>query len=99
MSHVIKTLCTPIATPTFDELCTLFSYSPMNRPLTSAEIGALYQKSKKSIEVDRCKGRGPKYFKIPGSSLVRYLESEALRFMWRGIESRERETSSVGGQS
>ncbi|MGX1104510.1 helix-turn-helix transcriptional regulator [Bradyrhizobium elkanii] len=71
-------------------LAAYFSYPLKNRMLDSWEAAALLGLSETTMRINRIKGTGPKFIKLPGGRLVRYAEMDLLLYLY---ESRRQSTS------
>lgn len=70
---------------TFEQLCELFGYTPKNRRLTNAEAAELLGIAPNTLEVKRVHGTGPRYFRLPNSRRIFYVERDVLEFMASGM--------------
>lgn len=71
---------------TFEQLCELFAYTPENRPLTSAETAKLRGISVRTLDGERVRGVGPRYFQPPGTRRVLYSERDVLAWLASGLK-------------
>lgn len=69
--------------PSLQQLSVEFGYHIKGRLLTTEEVATWLSKPKNVLEIDRCKGRGPKYLKLGNGRLVRYLERDVLLWLWK----------------
>lgn len=69
---------------TFEQLCELLSYTPKNRPLTSAEVATLLSVHPITVDQWRVRGDGPRYFNPKGTRRVWYAERDVLAWMASG---------------
>ena len=70
--------------PSLQQLATEFGYEIKGRLLTTEEVAAWLSKPKNVLEIDRCKGRGPKYLRLGTGRLIRYAERDVLLWLWQG---------------
>jgi hypothetical protein len=70
----------------FDQLCELLSYTPKNRPLSSAEVAELLSVHHITVEQWRVRGDGPRYFKPAGTRRVWYAERDVLEWLAAGAK-------------
>lgn len=71
---------------TFEQLCELFNYTPKGRPLSSAEVAELRGISNRTMEGDRVRGVGPRYFQPAGTRRVHYSERDVLEWLASGMK-------------
>ena len=71
---------------TFEQACELFDYTPVKRPLTSLEYAKLRGVSVRTVEGDRVRGVGPRYFQPPGTRRVLYGERDVLLWLASGAK-------------
>lgn len=71
---------------TFEELCEVFGYTPKNRPLSTAEVAEFRDVSKSTVEHERLRGVGPRYFSPEGTRRVWYSERDLLAWMYSGLQ-------------
>lgn len=69
---------------TFEQLCELFAYTPMHRPLDTKEVADLLGVHFNTMEQYRFRGEGPRYFSPPGTRRVWYAELDVLRWLASG---------------
>jgi hypothetical protein len=72
---------------TFEQLCELFSYTPKGRPLSSKEVAELRGITNRTMEGDRVRGVGPRYFQPPGTRRVLYAERDVLGWLASGMKN------------
>lgn len=78
----------------FEHLCEMFNYTPKGRPLTTAEAAEFLQRRKNTLEIDRIKGVGPRFFKSDGTRGVRYAEPDLLKWLAAGVRQSTSESKS-----
>ncbi|AZQ66061.1 hypothetical protein EF888_02330 [Silicimonas algicola] len=71
---------------TFEQHCELFNYTPKKRPITSKELADLRGVSERTVEGDRVRGVGPRYFQPPGTRRVMYSERDVLAWLVSGAK-------------
>lgn len=69
---------------TFEQLCELFAYSPMRRPLDTKEVAELLGVHPNTVDQYRFRGEGPRYFSPRGTRRVWYAELDVLRWLASG---------------
>lgn len=69
---------------TFEQLCELFGYTPKNRRLSNDEAAELLGIQPNTLEVKRVHGTGPRYYRLPNSRRIFYVERDVLEFMASG---------------
>ncbi len=78
---------------TFDQQCELFNYTPKGRPMSTEELAELRGVSKRTVEGDRVRGVGPRYFQPEGTRRVMYSERDVLAWLTRGMRHSTSETA------
>lgn len=71
---------------TFEQLCELFNYTPKGRPLQSHEVAELRGISNRTMEGERVRGGGPRYFQPAGTRRVLYSERDVLEWLASGAK-------------
>jgi len=71
-------------TPTFEENCKLFNYTPKGRPLNNQETAELLGFKPNTLDQKRFAGSGPRYFQPKGSRRVLYSEVDILEWLVSG---------------
>ena len=71
---------------TFEQACELFGYKPKNRPLTTEDVASLRGISIRTVEGDRVRGVGPRYFQPEGTRRVLYAERDVLEWLVSGAK-------------
>lgn len=80
---------------TLEQLAALFDYTPKNRRLTNDEAAELLGIQPNTLEVKRVHGTGPRYFRLPNSRRVFYVERDVLAFMATGMRISTSERASL----
>jgi hypothetical protein len=68
----------------FEKLCDLFGYTPKGRPLDSREVAKILGLHPGTMEQQRFRGDGPRYFSPPGTRRVWYAERDVLAWLSSG---------------
>lgn len=71
---------------TFEQQCELFNYTPKKRPITGKEFAELRGVSERTVEGDRVRGVGPRYFQPEGTRRVMYSERDVLAWLVSGMK-------------
>ena len=71
---------------TFEQLCELFNYKPKGLPMGTEGVAKLRGVSKRTVEGDRVRGVGPRYFQPPGTRRVLYAERDVLAWLASGMK-------------
>lgn len=69
---------------TLEQLAELFGYTPRHRRLKNIEAAELLGIQPNTLEVKRVHGTGPRYYRLPNSRRVFYIERDVLAFMASG---------------
>lgn len=69
---------------TLEQLAALFGYTPRHRRLKNEEAAELLGIQPNTLEVKRVHGTGPRYYRLPNSRRVFYVEKDVLEFMASG---------------
>ena len=69
---------------TFEQLCTLFSYAPKKRLLTTDDLVEQTGIARNTWEQHRLRGTGPRYFRPQGTRRVWYSERDFLVWLASG---------------
>ncbi|WP_444461174.1 hypothetical protein [Rhodobacter capsulatus] len=59
---------------TFEQLCELFNFKPTGLPMDTEGLAKLRGVSKRTVEGDRVRGVGPRYFQPPGMRTIKVQE-------------------------
>jgi len=71
---------------TFEQLCELFNFKPTGLPMDTEGLAKLRGVSKRTVEGDRVRGVGPRYFQPPGTRRVLYSERDVLAWLASGMK-------------
>lgn len=74
-------------TLTFEQLCSVFNYTPKNRPLSTDEVADFLGVARNTLEQHRLKGTGPRYLQPPGTRRVWYSERDMLAWLASGARN------------
>jgi hypothetical protein len=78
---------------TFKQHCELFNYAPTGRPMDTESLARLRGVSKRTVEGDRVRGVGPRYFQPEGTRRVLYSERDVLAWLASGEKHSTSEAS------
>jgi hypothetical protein len=67
------------------QLAEQFGYALKNRRLTNDEAAELLGIKPNTLEVKRVLGTGPRYYRLPNSRRIFYVERDVLEFMASGV--------------
>ena len=71
---------------TLEQLCELFSYTPKNRLLDTAEVAEMLGVHASTVNHYRLRGEGPRFYSPPGTRRVWYSERDVLVWMATGAK-------------
>lgn len=84
-----------LATASIEQLANMVGYTLRGRPITTDEFSEWLNRPKNSVEIDRLKGIGPRFFKI--GRLVRYAERDVLEWFLSQARNSTSQTTQVPG--
>lgn len=84
-----------LATISTEQLANMVGYKLRGRPLTTEEFSEWLNRPKNSVEIDRLRGSGPRFFKI--GRLVRYAERDVLEWFLSNARTSTSQSAHVPG--